>query len=320
MTRIAFFCIASLSLLSPQVYADKAPFTNPRPVAIENLPPGYGGTPISTEEPFVSRDGRFLFFNTHKLENNKDLHFAEWIGGRWFYRGAIGPRINTVKEVEGNPTMDAHYNFYYIDTKTSHMARGARFDPRTGRLGALREIMGIPDREVKIFRYFKGNMGVEVSADGEYLYFSRATWKMNGFKLGMFLDSDILFSQRHGGRYVYNEAQARRIMRNVNTSDMEYAASISADGLELFFTRLPLADLKRGVLHSWIMRATRNNLSEPFGRPQIIAAIGGNDFVEGPSIDPTGTQLYYHKKVGEKFRLYKVSRAQKLPWRHHPQR
>ncbi len=316
MARIALLFIASLTLLSPQVYADKAPFTNPRPVAIENLPPGYGGTPISTEEPFISRDGRFLFFNTNKDENNKDLHFAEWIGGRWFYRGAIGPRINTPKEVEGNPTMDTHYNFYFIDTKTSHMASGARFDPRTGKLSALREITGIPDRDVKIFRRFIGNMGVEVSADGEYLYFSRATWKMNGFKLGLFLDCDILFSQRRNGRFVYDEAQARRIMRNVNTPDMEYAASISADGLELFFTRLPLADLKRGVLHSWIMRATRSNLNEPFGRPQIIAAIGQNDFVEGPAIDPTGTELYYHKKVGKKFQLYKVSRAQRLPWQH----
>lgn len=316
MLRRTIFCVTLLSFFTPPLLAGNTPFRNPQPVPIENLPPGDGGTPISTEEPFVSRDGRFLFFNTGKQENNKDLHFAEWIGGLWFYRGAIGPRINTVKEVEGNPTMDTHYNFYFIDTKTGHMARGARFDPRTGRLSALREIKGIPDRDVKIFRYFKGNMGVEVSADGEYLYFSRATWKMNGFKLGLFLDCDILFSRRHGGSFVYNESEAKRIMHNVNTPDMEYAASISADGLELFFTRLPLADLKRGVLHSWIMHATRSNLSEPFGRPQIIAAIGGGDFVEGPSIDPTGTELYYHKKVGQKFRLFKVSRAQPLPWQH----
>ena len=37
-------------------------FRNPQAVEINGLPLGAGGTPISTEEPFISRDGRFLFF------------------------------------------------------------------------------------------------------------------------------------------------------------------------------------------------------------------------------------------------------------------
>jgi hypothetical protein len=303
------FCAMFLACVFPvRLYADDAAFRDPRPVSIDNLPPGHGGTPISTEEPFVSRDGRFLFFNTGEQENNKDLHFAEWQSGRWRYRGEIGPQANTPGKVEGNPSMDATNNFFYIDADIRTMARVSRFDPRSGEIGEIAEVTGIPERVIKLFRSFQGNMGVEVSADGQYLYFSRATWQMNGFWLGTFIDSDILFSQKHNGQYVYDETQAKAVMKNINTADMEYAASISADGLELFFTRLPIDDLRKGKVHSQIMRAARSSLSEPFSAPESIIAIGSDDFVEGPSLSPDGTELYYHKREGDKSRLYKVSR------------
>lgn len=305
--NIALTGFVLVSLCS-ELHAMEDTFSNPQPVSIANLPKGYGGTPISTEEPFISRDGKFLFFNSGDQENHKDLHFAEWKGGHWQYRGEVGDKVNTAKEVEGNPTMDAAYNFFYIDSSTQTMVRKSRFYPIIGKLGALRDEKGVPERIVKPFKRFQGNMGVEVSADGEYLYFSRATWEMRGFKLGPFEDSDILFSKRQDGNYVYDESEAKRVMQYINTPDMEYAASISADGQELFFTRLPLADLKKGKLHSQIMRATRGNLLEAFGMPQVITAIGSNDFVEGPSISPDGRELYYHKREGEKFRLYKVTR------------
>jgi len=308
--RLNVAIAAGLYLLaaSMELPAAATAFANPQPVTIDNLPKGYGGTPISTEEPFVSRDGRFLFFNSGDKENHKDLHFAEWQNGHWRYRGEMGPKVNSADEVEGNPTMDAANNFFYIDSAASNMARHAHFYPWTGKLGAHREVKGLPDRVVKVFKRFQGNMGVEVSADGDTLYFSRATWQMHGFTLGPFEDSDILFCTRQGDDYIYDESEAKRVMQHINTPDMEYAASISADGLELFFTRLPLADLRKGKVHSQILRATRSNRLEAFGRPQVIDAIGSEDFVEGPSISPNGMELYYHKRVGEKFRLYKVSR------------
>ncbi len=303
--------ISVLLFLATTLYAGTYPFGNPRPVPIDNLPTGYGGTTISTEEPFISRDGRFLFFNTWEKENNKDLHYAEWKNGRWLYRGEIGPGVNSAKEVEGNPTMDAENNFFYIDSETDTMARRAIFRPSTGSIANLRDEHGIPERIVKPFKHLIGNIGVEVSADGDYLYFSRATWKMFFFKLGPFQDSDLLFARRQNGRYVFDETEAMRIMQNINTPDMEYAASISGDGLELFFTRTSLTDIKEaGALHSQIMHATRSRLDQPFSQPQTIDAIGKGNFVEGPSIGPHGKDLYYHKREGEKFKLYKVTRRQ----------
>jgi hypothetical protein len=284
-------------------------FKNPEPVSIQGLPDGFGGTPISTEEPFITRDGRFLFFNTGKNENNKDLHYAERDASKWLYKGEIGPGINNKKDVQGNPSMDSRNNFFYVNSGIKRMICKARFYPVDGALSSHMNFDGVPLRQVKLIaQKFHGNMGVEVSADGTTVYFSRATWDMNGVSLGGFLGSDILFSKKQGDTHVYNEAEAKRIMKHINTPDLEYAASISSDGLELFFTRLALKDIQPGKVRSMILRASRNSLSDPFNKPMVIEAIGRNYFVEGPAISADEKELYYHKLEGNKFRLYKVTR------------
>ena len=285
-------------------------FENPQAVDIHGLPHGADGRPISTEEPFISRDGRFLFFNTGEHENNKDLHYAEWMRTRWVYRGPIGPHVNTPKDVQGNATMDNAYTFFYTDSSTETMARLAQFSPNMGELTSIRDFTGVPKRKVKLIaQKVSGNMGVEVSADGNMVYFSRATWDLNGLKIGRIVESDIFFTTKRSGTYVYDDLEAQRIMRHINTSDLEYAASIASDGSELFFTRLALADLQAGTIRSTIMRSTRASVSEAFSKPVQIEAIGSSDFVEGPTISGDGKELYYHKREGDRFRLYKVTRG-----------
>jgi len=284
-------------------------FHHPQPVIIESLPTGAGNTPISTEESFISRDGRFLFFNSGKEEGHKDLHYARRIGHRWVYQHPLGPNVNTPKKVQGNPTMDRHYNFYFVDTEVNRMVQSARFVPETGLLSNIREFTGVPKRNVRFFaRKFIDNMGVEASADGRTIYFSRTTWRLYLVFPGKFLDSDLLLTEKQGNRFVYNEAKARRIMQHINTSDLEYAACISKDGRELFFARLPIASSKSGKIHSMIMRATRPARSAPFGTPKEVRAIGHKDFVEAPTLSSNGRELYYHKFMDKKFRLFKVAR------------
>ncbi len=298
-----------LVVLSISAFAADKEFGKPVPVHIKGLPNGFGGTPISTEEPFLSRDGRFLFFNSGRYENNKDLYYAEWINEEWLYRGSLGPGVNSVKDVQGNPTMDSSMNFFYIESSTSSMVRFAVFQPGKGTLKSIKDLKGIPKRKIQLLKQLlTGNMGVEVSDDGKYLYFSRATWRFRYFKVGIILASNILFATKINGKYVYNEAEAKRIMTNINTMDFEYAASISKDGLELFFTRLACDFIKKGLPCSKIMRATRKDITSPFGLPKLIQSIGYSDFVEGPAISSNGKELYYHKKVGNKFRIFKVSR------------
>lgn len=218
----------------------------------------------------------------------------------------LGPNVNTLKEVQGNPTMDRDYNFYFVDTRVNRMVQSARFVPATGILSNVREFEGVLKRDVRFLAWkITGNMGVEASADGRTIYFSRTTWRLYLVFPGKILASDLLLTELQGNRFIFNEAAP---MQHINTPDLEYAACISTDGRELFFARLPIASIKSGKVHSMIMRATRPSRSAPFGMPKEIQAIGHRDFVEAPTLSSNGRELYYHKFIGQKFRLFKVTR------------
>jgi hypothetical protein len=71
-------------------------------------------------------------------------------------------------------------------------------------------------------------------------------------------ESDLLVAQRDGDRFSLDPNSAE-IMRNVNTTALEYAPDISGDGLELYFTR---ASEETGLR---IMLASRDSVDKPFG-------------------------------------------------------
>jgi len=91
-------------------------------------------------------------------------------------------------------------------------------------------------------------------------------------------------------------------MEKINTSALEYAACISADKLELYFTRLQVPITPSSLPEIFVSRRTDSN--EEFGAPVKIQSITG--FVEAPTISPDQKTLYYHKKENNIFRLYMV--------------
>jgi len=106
--------------------------------------------------------------------------------------------------------------------------------------------------------------------------------------------------------YFFDLNYSNLIMMNINTpNELEYAASISANELELFFTR---TNIQAGTAR--IMRATRQAAGTPFGFPVAIDAIselGG--LVEGPSLSPDGKALFFHRiEPGGCARIYVVTR------------
>lgn len=214
-------------------------FSTPERVVVHGLPDGARGTSLSTEEPFVSRDGRFLFFNSGEEEGNKDLHYARLVESEWVYGGEIGPGINEPKDVQGNPSMDARGNFYFVDSRVEPMIRWGRFSPDSAQVEDVRDLDGVPKKRVRLFaQRLHGNMGVEVSANGDLVFFSRATFKLKGIAFAGIHASDLLFarklsSRKQDERFVYDEGEARRVMARINTDDLEYAASISKDELVL---------------------------------------------------------------------------------------
>lgn len=284
------FCSGGNSTLSTATSTTDTAFDSPEKITII----GYSGNAM---EPFISRDGVYLFFNNAGGLTGKDLFYATFISETTYqFQGAI-TAINTTA-VDGVPTMDTAYTFYYVTT--------ANYNP--------------PDSYDTLYRgTWNGNtvtgstaltglalttpgiiaFDIEISADGTTIYF--ADGDFSGGK-GFPETADIVIAVDTGSGFV-RDPDSATITANLNTVDLEYASCISGDGLELFFTRL-----KIDTLETWIYRSTRPEIGSPFETPELIEAIDG--FVEAPTLSPDERSLHYHRLNTDTglFEIYRVTR------------
>lgn len=242
-------------------------------------------------EPFVSPDGQILFFNnSNDPEVNTDLQWATRQGdGNWLYQGPV-VGVNT-ESLEAVPSLDETSTLYYVSTRTyqltlSTIYRG-KFD------GGLVTDLELLD---EISRRQPGwvNFDVEVTRDGQKLYFVDARFSPLGFPV----TADLVIALNLGNRFA-RLVNSDEIMKNVNTAALEYAAAISADELTLYFTRALDASSTPGI---W--KATRAAIDQPFAAPTPVLDLDG--FVEAPSFDENETHLYYHRRVEGRFVIERI--------------
>lgn len=260
-------------------------FRNPMRVCIQ----GYDGDAM---EPFISRDGQWLFFNNSNSPTvDTNLYYAERIDSLTFrYKGELG-RVNT-SALEGVPTMDLDGTFYFVSPRTydetfSTIYRG-HFT--SGRIDDIELVPGISREESGIV-----NFDVEVSSHGRTLYFVDSRFGQDGNPRS----ADIVIGVRRGSGFD-RLSSSSELLKHINTKSLEYAVSISSSELEMFFTRWD----RRG--EPTIYRAARNSPTDAFGIPQRVTAITG--YVEAPALSSDESMLYYHKKEGNQFVIYRVER------------
>jgi hypothetical protein len=135
--------------------------------AIRNAP-RFEGYDDEAMEPFITRDGKYLFFNNlNEPQVNTNLHWAERVDALHFkYRGEIRG-VNTLA-LEGVPSMDRQGNFYFVlnrtyDQTASTLYRGKFAD---GVLTGAEIVPGVSLAKPGIV-----NFDAEISADGNTLYF-----------------------------------------------------------------------------------------------------------------------------------------------------
>ena len=253
---------------------------------------GYAGDAM---EPFITRDGRYLFFNNRndpRIDTN--LHYAERVDDLTFdYRGELQGANSPV--LDAVPSMDRDGNLYFISTRSyaqtlSTLYRG-RF--RAGAVSGVELVAGVSlgRRGMLVF-------DAEISPGGEALFLVDGEFAGGSDPKS----ADIAVAVREGAGFRRHPASAE-FMRNVNTGALEYAPSISADLLELFFTR---AQSVAGSVQVAIYRSYRASREAPFSVPERVAAISG--LVEAPSLSGDGRSLYYHKREGSRFVIYRVAR------------
>ncbi len=259
---------------------------------------GYDGNAM---EPFLTRDGQYLLFNNlNRSPENTNLHYAERVDDVTFrYQGEI-EGVNT-PDLEGVPTMDRYGNLYFVSPRTyiltlSTIHRGVFSH---GRVSGVELVPGISGMQAGIV-----NFEVEVSPDGDTLYF------VDGLITGKSAPetADLVVAVRRGAAFE-RLGSSDALMRNVNTSALEYAPCVSADGLTLFFTR--------AFLGKWpttaILVARRNSVSASFGQPIVVRGIDG--FVEAPTLSPDERSLYYHRQDGSRFVIDRLVLPQTIAYR-----
>jgi hypothetical protein len=284
--RRAMLLLAGSFAAVPARAADE--FAGPQPVDIV----GYRGHAM---EPFVSRDGRYLLFNNlNAPSENTDLHWAERITPVAFrYRGRIDG-ANT-PALEGVPSLDANGALYFVSTR-SYRETLSTIYRATFQAGRASGVELVPGLSLKVPGM--ANFDGEISADGRFFY--GVDGDLRG---GPIPRSADLFIARRAGSGFERLPQSGAILANVNTSALEYAPAVSADGLELFFTRLT-GDPSRG--RYTIEHAVRAATRQPFGPPRTVGAIRGH--VEASALTGDGKALYYHQRVDGIFRLFRVTR------------
>ncbi len=287
---LAFGLVGLAGPVAAQSYHDN-PFANPERVRII----GYSDHAM---EPFLSRDGSILFFNNrNEPAEQTDIHFATRVDDLTFeYQGRLrGAFVEGT--LDGVPTMDRDGNFYFVSLRA--LGEGwvslfhGRFDGTEVRGTSV--LPGISRHQT-----FWVNFDVEVSANGNSLFFVDGLFRpiLRGWR-----HANLSLAVRDGDGNFSRHPRADEIMAAVNTDDWEYAAAISEDELELIFTRVrgwgPFARFS-----TW--RTMRADLESPFGEPARIEAITG--IAEAATFAPGGRAIYFHKKDGDRFEIYRLTR------------
>lgn len=271
-----------------QALVENKEFSNPQAVVIA----GYSGTAM---EPFITRDGQYLFFNnSNDPKTNTNLYYAKRVSDTAFtYVGEVGG-VNT-ENLEGVASIDEANNFYFVSTRSYEQT----FNTLYRGMWEGESVDGVSLLEgVSREKPYWLNMDAEISPDGSELYFVDNKFG-NG---GPPEVSDIFVAIKNADGSFTKTANSEEVFYNVNNGDLNYAPAISKDGLELYFTR---AKLSKGLVQIYVSK--RASKSDAFGNPQLVSAADG--FVEGPTLTNDGSRMYYHKKRGaDSYGIYVVTR------------
>lgn len=289
MRWAVFFLLAACVQAPPPDPPQWARFENPQPVAIE----GYAGDAM---EPFLARDGDVLFFNnSNDPSAQTDLHWAERVDDVTFrYRGPVAGANGPALDAVASMSADGRFCFVSPRSYEATLATVHCGDWDNDVLGAL-SLQRDASAQVRGRVVFD----LEVSADGSTLVIADGEFRGGA----MPASADLRLARWRDGAFRLSP-QDDELFAAVNTDALEYAAALSTDGLTLAFTRL---EGRPPFARTLIWIARREALDASFGAPARIAAIEG-DLVEGPTFSPSGDAIYYHRKVGDRYAIWRVSR------------
>lgn len=252
---------------------------------------GYTGDAM---EPFISGDGQLLFFNSLNDGKDTSLHLARRTGDTTFELiGKLGGANGPPPHLDAVASMDAANRFYWVSTRDYP----STYENLYSGMFRNEALIGVQPVPGNFYVRQPGwiVMDAEIHRGGEVLLYVNAH-----FSGGAVPDIASIGAAHREKGFFTADPNNGILFREVNNGGLNYAPSLSADGLELFFTRAKGTTTR-------ILVARRSNLTMPFGSPRELGIRG--EAVEAPCISLDGNNLYFHMKEGGKYAIFVASRT-----------
>lgn len=254
-----------------------------------------GGSMGDAMEPFLSPDGSTLFFNSLNDGVQTRLYYATRVDDSTFtYVGEVNganepnnPQLNAVA------SLDTTGNFVWVSARDwpNTMDNLHRGNYSGGSMTNVNRVHGT------FYVYQPGYivMDAAVTRDGNELYYCNA-----------FFDTCVVpctaslgIAARVNDSTFNTVANSASLLQHVNDTDYcVYAPQLSANGLELYFTRFAI-----GSFNTEICVSVRPAVSDTFSSPLVLISEFPN-VPEAATIDSTASLLYYHKKTNGVYTIY----------------
>ncbi|MBN1797715.1 MAG: hypothetical protein JW822_04000 [Spirochaetales bacterium] len=258
------------------------------------------GYDLDAMEPFITKDGSILFFNSLNDEVDTSLYYATMADATHFNsQGKISGVNGTPSHLDAVASMDTSNTFYFISTR-NYPAVFENLQSGTFNNGTVPLVQPVTGD----FYIYSPNwiiMDAEISGDGNHLYYVNARYDGQQWPEEAMLG----IAEKQALVFIKSTLSAE-IFKNVNNpAYLVYAPCVSADGKEVYFTRS-----KKGTGITQICVAVRSDTTASFSRPKVITISG--EKVEAPSLTADGSRLYYHKRITinaeEEYHIYTMER------------
>lgn len=265
-------------------------FINDREVAIT----GYSGDAM---EPFISGDGQVLFFNSLNDGDSTSLYHATRVSDTAFaFAGEVGGVNGTPPHLDAVASLDGGGRFYFVSTRNYP----AVFENLQAGDYAAGAVTGVAPVAGDFYVYSPGwlIMDAEIARGGSTLYYCNARFDGGAIPA----EARLGVASKQGASFT-KLAAGDTVLKNVNdTSYLVYAPASTADGRELYFTRM-----HKRMASTRICVAVRTDTAGPFSAPRTLEIAG--TIVEAPTITSDKRRIYYHKLAGDgKYRIYTMTR------------
>ena len=256
-------------------------------------------------EPFITGDGNYLLFNNSNSPFvSTHIHLCKRIGeSHYRHLGLLPGSVSNSKDMA--PSIDARGHLYFTCLrsyeKDGHSIYCGEFANES-----LKNV-GLPPGQISPNQPAEINMDCDISKDGKTLIISRAHFANPLLPPDK---SDLAFAENKNGKFSL-APERQNVLSKLNTGALEYAPCQTADQLELYFTRASkkaaAGETKKMDADFRLMVARRKDCFSPYGEPEKLASLTG--FIEAPTITDDKKEMFFHKKVGDKFRIFCAKRS-----------